>query len=218
MNWLHCSNILHLDLKTQNLLVDENYVVKIADFGLSRIKQQSKAKGKAGSPLYMAPEMLLDQGYDEKADVYSFGIVLWELLTEEEPYKGKFNSFEEMVEAVTKNGVRPDIPEGTNAKLKQLIQSCWNPSAANRPSFAQILKSNVLDEITIEVLIREPNEIARAMWKSKFLEKSHVLWQDFILAFAQTLGFLVPKDPEDISILCLKELVVKKEKKWKRTR
>ncbi len=60
MNWLHTSNppFLHLDLKTQNLLVDDKWTVKVADFGLSKLKQTTKTKGKAGSPLYMAPEVI----------------------------------------------------------------------------------------------------------------------------------------------------------------
>lgn len=68
----------------------------------------------------MSPEMLLDQGFDEKADVYSFGIVLWELLTQEEPYKGQYTSFEDLVDAVTKKGKRPDIPAECPPKLKQV--------------------------------------------------------------------------------------------------
>lgn len=158
--------------------------LKGLDFGLSQIKRSDKTKGKAGSPIYMAPEMLLDHGYDEKADVYSFGIVLWEvhrqdllllttkLYTQEEPYKGRFKTFEELVEGVTKHGIRPDIPADCPEKLKQLIQQCWNPSPENRPSFASILKSNILDEIMIDCVISEPNKVGREMWKKHFLEKA----------------------------------------------
>jgi len=117
-----------------------------------------------------------------------------------------------MVDAVTKKGERPEIPEGTNPKLKQLIQSCWNPSASHRPSFAEILKSNILDEIIIETLIREPNAIARTMWKTSFLDKSVVSWKEFLIIFSKTLGFPIPSDPEDILMVCLKELIVKKDK------
>jgi serine/threonine protein kinase len=64
-----CLRCRHLDLKTQNILVDENWVAKVADFGLSRIKKKDQ-KGAVGSPLYMAPEVLAEQPYSEKADVY----------------------------------------------------------------------------------------------------------------------------------------------------
>jgi len=104
MNCLHTQtpSILHLDLKSQNLLIDENWTVKVSDFGLSHIMKTGKTTGKVGSPLYMAPEMLLDKPYDTKADVYSFGIVLWELFTQLEPYNGFFKTFDEMMDGVTK--------------------------------------------------------------------------------------------------------------------
>ena len=70
MNWLHQqTSLLHLDLKTPNLLVDENFNVKIADFGLSKYKSEELNK-RVGSPYFMAPEMLLSKPYDSKADVY----------------------------------------------------------------------------------------------------------------------------------------------------
>jgi len=129
------------------------------------------SKGKAGSPVYMAPEMLLDLGYDEKADIYSFGIVLWELFTQEEPYKDKFRSFDDLVEAVTKKGKRPDIPETCPPKLKSLIQQCWNPSPAIRPPFSKILKENTLDHLIIESQISERNTAGRQLWTDNFLEQ-----------------------------------------------
>ncbi|PRP74643.1 SH2 domain-containing protein [Planoprotostelium fungivorum] len=214
MNWLHCCNppILHLDLKTHNLLIDENYIVKVADFGLSRVKSQNVAKGKAGSPVYMAPEMLLDLGYDEKADIYSFGIVLWELYTQEEPYKDKFKSFDDLVEAVTKKGKRPDVPDVCPPKLKTLIQQCWNPSPAIRPPFARILKENILDHLIIESHISERNEMGRRLWSENFLEQTTVPANKFLPAFYKTIGVQMTGDQEDIFIQCLKILIVKKDK------
>jgi len=214
MNWLHCYNppILHLDLKTHNLLIDENWIVKVADFGLSRTKSQTVSKGKAGSPVYMAPEMLLDLGYDEKADIYSFGIVLWELFTQEEPYKDKFKSFDDLVEAVTKKGKRPDIPETCPAKLKTLIQQCWNPSPAIRPSFAKILKENILDHLIIHSHISERNSMGRSLWEDHFLEQTTVPASKFRPVFYKALGLQLSGDPKDIYVQCLNMLIVKKDK------
>eukprot|EP01117_Protostelium_nocturnum_P003651 TRINITY_DN14936_c0_g1_i1.p1 TRINITY_DN14936_c0_g1~~TRINITY_DN14936_c0_g1_i1.p1 ORF type:complete len:629 (+),score=258.47 TRINITY_DN14936_c0_g1_i1:114-2000(+) len=213
MNWLHCSSppILHLDLKTHNLLIDENWVVKVADFGLSRMKKTTLSKGKAGSPVYMAPEMLLDLGYDEKADIYSFGIVLWELFSQEEPYLNQFRSFDDLVEAVTKKGRRPEIPEGCPPKLKTLIQSCWNPSPGNRPTFAQILASNIFDEIIIENLISERNEMGREMWKESFLKQHSVPVQSFFKTLYKKIGITLPGDPDDLYLQCLRILLVHKD-------
>jgi serine/threonine protein kinase len=211
MNWLHCNNppFLHLDLKTQNLLVNDDWTVKVADFGLTQIKKQIQGKGKAGSPIYMAPEILLDKGFDEKSDVYSFGIVLWELFTVEEPYKGKFTNLEDLVESIAKKGIRPELPKDIPSKMKQLIQSCWNPEPKNRPTFSQILNTKVIDEIIIEGLISEVNYLGRELWKENFLEKSQVLWNDFLNSLLKKINYSESNIEENIHIESLKLLIVK---------
>eukprot|EP01133_Synstelium_polycarpum_P011935 gene11935-13910_t len=89
MNYLHLSGVIHRDIKSLNLLLDENMNVKICDFGLSRLKSKSTAMTKSiGSPIWMAPELLVGEDYTEKVDVYAFGIILWELGTGELPYSG----------------------------------------------------------------------------------------------------------------------------------
>ena len=76
--------ILHLDLKSPNILVDDKWRVKIADFGLSRVRRNTLLSGRSnihGTFEWMAPEMLRAENFDENADVYSYGVVLWELLS-----------------------------------------------------------------------------------------------------------------------------------------
>ncbi|KAE8682024.1 Serine/threonine-protein kinase CTR1 [Hibiscus syriacus] len=91
MNYLHQLKppIVHRDLKSPNLLVDSNYTVKVCDFGLSRSKENTflSSKTAAGTPEWMAPEVLCDENSNEKSDVYSFGVVLWELMTLQQPWK-----------------------------------------------------------------------------------------------------------------------------------
>ena len=81
MNYLHKRNppIVHRDLKSPNLLVDKKYTVKVCDFGLSRLKANTflSSKSAAGTPEWMAPEVLRDEPSNEKSDVYSFGVILW---------------------------------------------------------------------------------------------------------------------------------------------
>jgi len=83
--------LFHCDLKSQNILVNEDWTVKLCDFGLSRYQEkfESDNQGKIGTPHWMAPEILRGEMYTEKADVYSFGVILWEMLTGEIPYMSR---------------------------------------------------------------------------------------------------------------------------------
>ena len=91
MQYLRHKKIVHCDLKTPNLLVDRQFLVKVADFGLARLHKDSLAaqlKGEYGTPMWMAPEVLMNESFTFKADVYSFGVVVWEVITGKVPWKG----------------------------------------------------------------------------------------------------------------------------------
>ncbi|XP_062019955.1 serine/threonine-protein kinase STY46-like isoform X2 [Rosa rugosa] len=88
MKYLHQNNIMHRDLKAANLLMDGNGVVKVADFGIARVQAQSGVMtAETGTYRWMAPEVIEHKPYDHKADVFSFGVILWELLTGKLPYE-----------------------------------------------------------------------------------------------------------------------------------
>jgi len=91
MNYLHSRKVLHCDLKSSNVLIDSNWNVKLCDFGLSRIRSKldkTTLIGRVGTPHWMAPEILRGNKYEEYSDVYSFGMILWEIVTGNIPYKG----------------------------------------------------------------------------------------------------------------------------------
>lgn len=95
MAYMHSHKVIHRDLKPQNVLLDEFLNPKISDFGLSKITDflsismniQSQ-RGLKGTPIYMAPEILLNENYSTASDVYAFAFVLYELFTLESPYEG----------------------------------------------------------------------------------------------------------------------------------
>ncbi|XP_078157230.1 protein kinase superfamily protein isoform X1 [Carex rostrata] len=143
MNYLHKRNppIVHRDLKSPNLLVDKKYTVKVCDFGLSRMKAKTflSCKTAAGTPEWMAPEVLRDEPSNEKSDVYSFGVILWELMTLQQPWSNLNPA--QVVAAVGFKGRRLDIPSDVNASVASIIQSCWADEPWKRPSFSSIMES-----------------------------------------------------------------------------
>ncbi|XP_074558843.1 serine/threonine-protein kinase CTR1-like isoform X2 [Curcuma longa] len=143
MNYLHKRNppIVHRDLKSPNLLVDEKYTVKICDFGLSRLKANTflSSKSVAGTPEWMAPEVLRDEPSNEKSDIYSFGVILWELMTLQQPWSNLTPA--QVVAAVGFKGRRLEIPSRVNKHVAAIIESCWASEPWKRPSFSTIMES-----------------------------------------------------------------------------
>ncbi|KAI3746330.1 hypothetical protein L6452_08758 [Arctium lappa] len=143
MNYLHRRNppIVHRDLKSPNLLVDRKYTVKVCDFGLSRLKANTflSSKTAAGTPEWMAPEVLRDEPSNEKSDVYSFGVILWELATLQQPW-GNLNPAQ-VVAAVGFKCKRLEIPRDVNPQVSALIEACWANEPWKRPSFSAIMET-----------------------------------------------------------------------------
>ncbi|KAI7725553.1 hypothetical protein M8C21_019917, partial [Ambrosia artemisiifolia] len=127
MNYLHRCNppIVHRDLKSSNLLVDKNWTVKVGNFGLSRIKHQKylKTKSGKGTPQWMAPEVIGSEQANEKSDVYSYGVVFWEIVTQKVPWDD-LNPMQVIV-AVGFMDRRLEIPKDVDPLWASLIQSCW---------------------------------------------------------------------------------------------
>nr|XP_023888734.1 serine/threonine-protein kinase STY46-like [Quercus suber] len=156
MDYLHKNNIIHRDLKAANLLMDENEVVKVADFGVARVKTQSGVMtAETGTYRWIAPEesdhfviflpesffalkVIEHKPYDHKADVFIFAIVLWELLTGKLPYE-YLTPLQAAIGLVQK-GLRPIIPKHTHPKLAELLEKCWQQDPVLRPDFSEIIE------------------------------------------------------------------------------
>ncbi|KAJ0984482.1 hypothetical protein J5N97_002838 [Dioscorea zingiberensis] len=141
MNYLHnCTPmIVHRDLKSPNLLVDKSWVVKVCDFGLSRMKHSTflSSRSTAGTAEWMAPEVLRNEPSDEKCDVFSFGVILWELCTLQQPWGG-MNPMQ-VVGAVGFQYRHLDIPDDMDPAIADIIIKCWQTNPRLRPSFSEIM-------------------------------------------------------------------------------
>ena len=148
MLYLHQkANIIQRDLKSENLLIDEHGVVKIADFGLSRALAPEGDMGTfCGTPTHVAPEIVRQEEYSEKADVFSFGIIMWELTTREMPYPGQEGL--QVAYKVANENLRPPVPSYCPDEIADLMQRCWDDDARKRPTYKEIM--NELTEVRVE--------------------------------------------------------------------
>ncbi|CAI7768928.1 unnamed protein product [Closterium sp. NIES-53] len=131
-------SIVHRDLKSANCLVDKHWCVKICDFGLSRLAPDGLVLGRtaAGTPEWMAPELLRNEPCSFKCDVFSMGVIMWELVTLRRPWEDIKNPLE-VAYAVAHRNARLPVPDGM---LGQLIADCWEDDPERRPNFEQILE------------------------------------------------------------------------------
>ena len=127
---------MHRNLNSKNLLLDDSGKIKISDFGWSCCKVDL-GKTFHVSWEWVAPEVLGGGPFSEKADMYSFAMVAWEVLTQTKPFEG-MNPMQ-MGFAVGSQGYRPPIPEDTPKGLAELIAACWHNEPQQRPSFASVL-------------------------------------------------------------------------------
>lgn len=142
MEYLHSRDpiLIHRDLKSLNVLLNRAWVVKITDFGLSRFKPHSLTDimtMQCGTYHWMAPEVINSTQYTEKADVYSFGIILWEIAARAIPYEGLQPV--QVVAAVINRKERPKLPEDCPEDYKALVRSCWAQEPGDRPGFVEVV-------------------------------------------------------------------------------
>nr|XP_028588195.1 tyrosine-protein kinase ABL2 isoform X3 [Podarcis muralis] len=138
MEYLEKKNFIHRDLAARNCLVGENHVVKVADFGLSRLMTGDTYTAHAGAKFpikWTAPESLAYNTFSIKSDVWAFGVLLWEIATYGmSPYPGIDLS---QVYDLLEKGYRMEQPEGCPPKVYELMRACWKWNPLDRPSFAE---------------------------------------------------------------------------------
>lgn len=139
MMYLHSLGIIHRDLKSLNVLLDDQLLPKLCDFGIARYVSYSSnlMTHQVGTALWMAPEMFLnDQNYGPEVDVYSYSIILYELLTNDIPWANLNRDM--MMKKVFVEQRRPELPKNAPSSLKSLIKMCWSQDPKSRPSFREI--------------------------------------------------------------------------------
>ncbi|XP_053952164.1 uncharacterized protein LOC128859306 [Anastrepha ludens] len=185
MNYLHNEapiSIIHRDLKSSNVLILEeiiggnlnNKMLKITDFGLARELYNTTRISTAGTYAWMPPEVIKSSTYSKSSDVWSYGVLLWELITGETPYKG-FDSYS-VVFGIAVNMLTLPIPKTCPEAWGKLMKSCWENDPHKRPGFRDILTK--LEDIARSGFTLTPQESFNTMqdgWKKEIAEVLHEL-------------------------------------------
>jgi serine/threonine protein kinase len=138
MKYLHENNVVLRDLKPENIGFSKDGAVKIFDFGFAREVHVCDSNETAGSLRYMSPETMLENPSGLAADVYSFGLILWELCTLETAYANIESRKDLFTHRVATENVRPCLRSIRSKSLCTLISQCWDASPLNRPTFTEI--------------------------------------------------------------------------------
>ena len=164
--FLHWKGICHRDLKSPNVLYNRDLYIKLCDFAFSKFKgkvedETLKFESRVGTPAWMAPEVLRGDEYNLSADVYSYGVIIWEMVTRSEPFKG-INTYA-IAHQVGTDGRRLEIPSDCPPFWRRLMLRCWaepeeRPSSAEVVTMLQKLRTDIANGRTIAGGAGEPED------------------------------------------------------------
>ena len=135
---IHEKKIIHRDLKSGNIFLMKNGFVKLGDFGIAKNFQRTidKAKTMVGTPYYLSPEMIESKPYDSKSDIWSLGVLLYEMMTFKMPFNA--NSLASLIIKITRGNYSPP-PVIYTKDLRELVSKCLTLDPKNRPTIKEIL-------------------------------------------------------------------------------
>ena len=182
--YLHTKGICHFDIKPENLLIDGSGVVKVGDFGTS-FKVGERKHNIIGSPIYISPEMWENYRHaDEKADVWSLGVVYWELLTGEMPYGDDFrNGNRDFQKGVVTGSLKLEIPVNCEDSWRVLLEMCLEIDPVKRASMQSIveyLEVTIANGIADGMIDGTDGDVHNVIVKEEpwsFLSSSPQIWE-----------------------------------------
>ena len=163
LQYLHKNHVVYRDLKPENVGFDSNGTVKLFDLGLAKEMKNAQQNGKykmsgeTGSWAYMAPEVAKRWAYDGAVDIYSFGILLWQICALDTPYQGLTD--DQFMQQVVSGDVRPPLDKSWPTELQWLVKKCWSYFPGHRPKWDTILET--LEEVMEDVNEDEPEDSVR---------------------------------------------------------
>ena len=145
--YLHNNNIIHRDIKPQNVLISASGIIKICDFGFARaIDNKTMITSIKGTPLYMAPELLKEYPYNKKADLWSLGVILYELYVGQPPFYT--NNFQTLLHKIAKEEIR--YPDSMSPEFKDFLKGLLVKNPKDRWDWPKILAHSFLKETESE--------------------------------------------------------------------
>jgi len=208
MAWMAGANILHCDLKPDNILVAKDYVCKIGDFGLASYKNPEEVVV-GGTPFWKSPEALrhdiaFERGsknlppllLTESHDVWAFGLIFWELLSEfpltSDLLWGQYFFKSKILEAI-ESGNRPPLsgvaafPEiNIHPKIHPIITACWDMRPKNRPTFERLIEQ--IKEVRLDIFLGDSDPDAVQIWRAHWFSLHKVAFMDFLRVVGSDLN------------------------------